>query len=266
MSARYVTARAVAAAREQMTPLDRDVLVTLGRCRVATTEQLRRLVAPDAQQRAWQARMARLTRLRAVARLPRRVGGVVPGSAPWPYVLDVTGWRLLGREAPQRPTTPGVAFLRHALLVTETYAIAATVARSSGSLSVATFAAEPACWRPMNAGGLLKPDARLVLAAPGVEDHYFLEIDTGSESMTAIDRKLLVYRQHWASGREQAETGVFPKVLFVTLANQRTKQLQRQFIRQPTAARALFDVTTFGVLMAYLTADLPEERPPPTCG
>lgn len=263
MSTRYITARQVAATAEQLTNLDRQLLDQLARCRVATTDQLRRLVAPHAHPRAWQGRLARLTKLRVIARLPRRVGGIVPGSAPWSYVLDVAGWRLLGQVAPRRPGTPGVLYLRHTLLATEVYVQAVELAHAQSAVVVADFRGEPACWQRLAGGGWLKPDGRLVLAAPGVEDSYYIEVDTGSESGPAVSRKLDIYRQHWASGVEQARCGVFPRVLFVTLTNERARQLAARFTRQPQAAQALFAVTTLDRLSGYLATDLPTERPPP---
>ena len=47
------------------------------------------------------------------------------------------------------------------------------------------------------------------------EDRYFVEIDCGTESARGSSAKAKTYVRYWQSGREQAETGVFPFVLWV---------------------------------------------------
>lgn len=240
----YVTSRSLASYRSELDDLDRSILVALHRLSVATTEQLRRFLAPSVHPRAWQRRMSRLTRSRAVTRLTRRVGGVLAGSAPWPYVLDVAGMRAIGLPKARRPTTPTQAYLRHALTTTETIVLAGEAVRSMEGSSLRTFATEPRCWQPLARGGHLKPDAEIVIATPDYEDHYWIECDMATQSLTTIAAKLDRYRSHWASGYAQEHRGVFPRVVFVTLTEKRAVQIRRAIQRQPRAARTLFLVTT----------------------
>lgn len=236
----------------QLTKRDRAILDTLGRVRVATSAQLVRLHLPSpvdlAVRRSAQRCLSRLTRAGYVVRLSRRVGGVVPGSAPWTYALGTAGQRLLGVAGPlggrvRRPLLPSPVTLRHALIVTEVYVSAVEVARTRGT-TLGHFLAEPEAWRRLPDGGWLKPDADLSMRGPEFEDHFFIEADTGTEGMTALTRKIATYRAHYLTGIEQAERGVYPRVLFVVLDARREAWLRALLDRQAAEARALCATTT----------------------
>jgi hypothetical protein len=259
MSAPYVTRGVLATVSEQLTVRDRAALVALDMVNAATTHQLRRLVGPQGHERGWQRTLARLTRDRLITRLDRRVGGITPGSAPWIYTLDIAGQRLLGRERPRRPTTSSTTFLRHTLLVTELAVLATELTRTFPLVRIARFTTEPDCWRRLPEGAWLKPDADLVLAAPGMQDHYFLEADLGTESGPALDRKLRRYARHWSLGQEQERRGVYPRVVFVTMTDERADQVAGRVRRVNPDARRLFAVTTLTAFSDFLMADLPKD-------
>jgi Replication-relaxation len=104
--------------------------------------------------------LKRLTELRVLARLDRRVGGFGGGSADYIYTLDVAGQKLA--EMTERPRCPYVWYdptIQHCLAVGEVY-VRLIEAQHSGTLTLLGFKAEPYCWRGFD-GQTLKPDAFL---------------------------------------------------------------------------------------------------------
>jgi len=146
-------------------------------------------------------------------------------------------------------------YLRHTLLITEVYVSAVEVTREHGS-KMEHFATEPDCWRTLNDGTRLHPDAELCLSVElngeEFDDHYFIEADRGTEGPAAVRRKLDLYSRHFQSGREQEATGVYPRVLFVTLDEARRSQLASQLARQREGVREIFAVTHLSGLPALL--------------
>ena len=188
---------------------------------------------------------------------PGRVGGVSPGSSPWAYSLGPVGQRLLGLAGPRggrvrRPWVPGPQFLRHTLLVTEVYVCAVEVGRRH-PLKVSEFVTEPDCWRPLPDGRLLRPDAELHLFGDGYEDRYLIEADRGTEGPKTLSVKLGAYLRYFQSGTEQAATGVFPRVVFVTVDDRRRSDLAAQIARVPEDARRIFAVAPLERLPPLLT-------------
>ena len=219
-----VTAEAVSALRERLSPVDWAVVETLERVDIATAGQLRRLHWPTPNQaRTARRRLSQLVDLRVISRLDRRVGGVRAGSDGFVYRLDVAGRRLLGWSPGRRPHTPGRTFLDHSLATTEIYARTVEASRSD-VIEVVDFQTEPACWRQWGAG-VLKPDAYLVTTTPDFEDHWFIEVDRATESTTTVIRKASVYERYHRTGIEQEHHGVFPRVLWVVPHQRRKKQL-----------------------------------------
>jgi hypothetical protein len=86
-------------------------------------------------------------------------------------------------------------------------------------MELIAFDAEPGCWRnyfgPGGARSILKPDAMAVVGVGDYEDRYFIEADCSTEHCPHITAKAKAYVRYWKSGREQAESGVFPYVLWV---------------------------------------------------
>jgi len=243
-----VTARQLLRLRCDLTDRDWQIIAMLARVRVATSAQLEILYFSGVSRRRAQQRLAVLARRRVLARLPRVIGGVRAGSRGHVYALDAAGQRLadLGqRSRPRRPRPVGTAYLDHALAVAEVY-VRVVLAERSGALRLVRFAGEPGAWRSFygagGAGVTLAPDAYLVTSVDGFEDHWFLELDLGTESAATLARKLAVYRGYWQSGTEQAAREVFPKVLWLVPDESRAGVLAKVISRQPTEARALFAV------------------------
>jgi hypothetical protein len=259
MTRTYVTASRLAELDRTLAGRDWAIIATLARVRVATVGQLERTCFAEVSRRQARQSLASLADRRVVARLPRVVGGVRAGSAGYVYALDVAGLRLArpDQARPQRPWSVGTAFLAHSLAVTEVYVRLVEHGRT-GALRLVEFVAEPGCWRTFFGPGggrlVLKPDAFVVVRLGGYEDRWFIEVDRGTEASTTLARKCEVYRWYWASGTEQARTGVFPRVLWVVPDERRYQSLVEVLGRQPAEAWALFTVATFEQVVERMAA------------
>jgi hypothetical protein len=111
-----------------------------------------------------------------------------------------------------------------------------------------THQTEPACWRPYlgphGALETLKPDFYAVTASGEFEDSWFIEVDRGTESLPTLLGKCRQYQRYWQTGREQAERGVFPAVLWVVPDDARARVLVRGIRQAYGADQELFRVTT----------------------
>jgi hypothetical protein len=152
--------------------------------------------------------------------LDRSVGGRRAGSAGYVYALGPAGQRLIDpdRKRFRLPWTPRPSYLRHALAVSQLYTDLREEERSSG-MELVAFESEPNCWRryfgPTGARSTLKPDALVMVGLDDFEDRYFIEADCGTEPGTRIRAKAKTYVRYWQSGREQADIGIFPYVLWI---------------------------------------------------
>lgn len=241
---------------DDLSDRDRQIIELVGRFGVVSGKQVERLLftaGSDASSNARLARrnLARLAARRVLVRLERRVGGVRAGSAGTVYRLGAVGDRLLrlwrgegGRGRASRE--PGRLFVRHGLAVTETY-VRLRKAERGGALDLLAFDPEPASWRPFaGAGGrhVLKPDAFARLGLGEYEDHYFIEIDCGTEGSGALAAKCRTYLAYFRSGVEQADQGVFPRIVWITTTEQRVSMIVDVCACLPAAAWPLFAVTT----------------------
>jgi hypothetical protein len=247
MSARYVTRSRVRLLAAQLSDREWQVVTMLRRIRVATSLQIEAVAFSDVSRRQARSVLASMVRRRLVARLPRVIGGVRAGSAGFVYVLDVAGLRLgstSGRVA--RPWSVGSSFLSHSLAVTKLFV--ELVRASDEGQQLVDFRGEPACWRTFSGPGggriTLKPDAEVVMRSGGFEDWWFIEVDRGTESRPTLARKLDRYVRYWQSGQQQAQSGVFPKVLWIVPDEARHGVLIDEFARTPVAAWPLFAVAT----------------------
>lgn len=203
--------------------------------------------------------LARLEQHRLIRRLDRPVGGVGGGSASTIWALDVAGDRLLRRGTDRRRRhtfEPSVTFTQHTLAVTEVRVRIEQAARL-GIFDLLSAVTEPANWRtfPGELGATLqlKPDLEVVTADGEYEDHWFLEVDLGTESGTALLRKCHAYDRYRRSGREQAAAGVFPRVLWLMPDERRAALLRRLIEDDRDLEPRLFAVTTTDRLLEALT-------------
>jgi Replication-relaxation len=259
MTARYVTAAVMDKLDRQLTKRDHAVLRSVSELRFVTGSQLTRTHFgnnDDAVANARSARRAllRLTRLGLLERLPRQVGGARAGSAGFIYRLGLAGQRLAIGHSWQpkrrwrRSLVPGTLFLAHALQVAELHTQLAEADRSR-RIELLELSAEPACWRSYGGIGaqgiVLKPDSYLRLGSGEFEFVYFIEVDMGTEGSRAVERQLQRYLDYEASGKEQNESGVFPKVLWLATTPERVGAIRACIERLPGGSCDLFQAELF---------------------
>lgn len=196
--------------------------------------------------------LERLTTAQMLVRLDRQIGGIHGGSAGFVYHVGPLGFRIVHGFATMsgRTREPSIAFLDHTLAIaqlsidvavaTDSLSIVATTngsdaaplkhgERESDHTKVLTLQTEPSCWRrfQLGLGGVevLKPDLYLATASREFEDHWFIEIDRGTESTTAVLKKCQTYLAYQRAGHEQQTRGVFPRVLWIVHNRRRQNQL-----------------------------------------
>ena len=148
---------------------------------------------------------------------------------------------------------PGERFAAHYLAVADTH-LSLVDAERAGQLVLAQVQIEPRCWRPFTGLGgskeVLKPDLAAVTAASRdteYEDHWFIEVDRGTESLPTLIRQCQAYQTYRRTGTQQTETGVFPLVVWIvpddtraaklTTAITSTRDLDQQLYRIVTPER-----------------------------
>ena len=126
-----------------------------------------------------------------------------------------------------------------------------------GLLDLLAFDAEPDCWRTFGDGfggtRTLKPDAFVRIGLGAYEDRYFVEVDLGSESRSVIAGKVRAYLDYFNTGAEQQAHGVFPRVLLLTVSEERRAALVEVCSRLPAEAWRLFTITTLDQAMAVFS-------------
>jgi hypothetical protein len=91
---------------------------------------------------------------------------------------------------------------------------------------------------------VLKPDAYAVVHVGGWEDRFFVEADCSTIPGSRITSKARMYVDHWQSGEEQAQSGIYPYVLWMTVSDRRKTFLIEALARLPAEHWRLFVVTT----------------------
>ena len=200
--------------------------------------------------------LERLTRDRLLIRFDRRVGGIRAGSASYLYGLGPVGQRVIGLDGPRRRfREPGTTFVNHTLAMSQVVVDLAAAARK-GRCDVLTCQSEPRCWRTFGGFGgatVLKPDLFVALGIGDFEHRWFIEVDRSTESLPTILRKCQIYAAYYASGDEQHEHGVFPRVLWIAPNEDRVRRLQHAIEGDQRVATELFVVASDAT---WLTAAL----------
>ena len=246
---------------------ERQILETVERFRLLRADQVRRLCFSEIKSETGSARLCRralanLVEEGLLRRLERRVGGARAGSSGHLYVTTAAGKRLLaywsgtGIASNRGVHEPGSAFASHTLAIADFY-VSLVEANRSGEFELLGFETEPACWRAyttaLGAQATLKPDALVRLARGDYEFVSFAEIDCGTEGRGALLKKAYAFLYYFRTGREQAETGVFPRVVWITPLASRAKFLAALFAGLPAEARQLFAVGGMEEASALLT-------------
>ena len=265
VSARRVGPRALSRLSDGLTQRDRDILESVRRFRLLGARQIERLhftghATPLTAARATRRVLARLARDRLLVRLDRRVGGVRAGSAGHVYGIGPIGHRLLEGDSRRRWREPSAGFVDHTLAIAQ-LVVDARIAETAGTLELVDHQTEPDCWRSFQRGlggvETLKPDLYMVTATSQSELLWFIEVDLGTESGSAIGRKCRTYHDYWTTGTEQHHTGVFPKVLWITPSERRREFLERTIAGLRTVERELFVVTTTDKAVEVLSGGKP---------
>jgi hypothetical protein len=101
----------------------------------------------------------------------------------------------------------------------------------------------------------LRPDSYVRLGLGPYEDSYFIEVDRGTEGSRAIFGQLERYAAYYHSGHEQAEHGVFPKVLWLTTGDERAAVIAASIGGLPRSLQGLFVVAPFADAPELLLSD-----------
>jgi hypothetical protein len=251
----------------ELSARDKAILRDLARVRLLTGHQLERLhfadlVTANARGSTRRRVLGRLASNGLVTALPRRVGGVRAGSAGLVYVLDSRAHRSRGlwdeEAAPsggrvRRPWAIGWPFVAHSLDVAELYVRLRERERGAHE-RLHRFDAEPASWYP-TAHGTLKPDAYAVFDDGPWEQHRWIEVDRGTESMPTLRRKLTAYAELAARG-DAGPLEVLPAVL-VTVPDERRRSAVLAVVA------ALVTPSDFISVQRFDTALMQAGRPPP---
>lgn len=224
MSRTRVGQRMLTSLIHELSPRDISVVRTAADFRLVSAGQLQRLHfqpsqggSPLTAARTSRRVLQRLTELHFLTRLERRVGGVRAGSASFIYALGPLGDRLVDPSRRHRMREPSPSFVDHVLAISELY-VRLMEAQRRNEFEVLEVEPEPHCWRRFAAshGGFtdLKPDLFVSVARGDLEHRWFVEVDLASEHAPTIQRKAHVYLKYLGSGREQADHGVFPRVVW----------------------------------------------------
>lgn len=266
MSQERIGARQLAELNRDLTDRDRAVLTSVAVHRFLTTTQIARLhfhdhQTPSAGMRACTRVLGRLRHHRLLDRLDRRIGGVGHGSASFVWHLDVAGQRLhqrtTGHRARQRLGTPSAEFLEHTLAIAEIH-LSLIEADRAGRIELVDVQLEPDCWRtytrPHGDTATLRPDLAVVTGSGEWEDHWYLEVDRGTEPLTRLVAKCAQYAAYRATGAEDARLGVFPAVVWILPTPAREAAFHRVLAGYPELDADLFHTTTPDRLVDLIAA------------
>lgn len=265
-----------AALLDELSARDLAILESIQRFRLLSTTHIRRLhfaeghATVSASTRATGRVMARLEAHGLIARLGQRIGGERGGSSGLSWQLGSAGDRLLraltGRKQRRRYVEPSTLFARHTLATAEC-ALRLIEAARAGQFELLRLEPEPTCWRSFMTGAgvvaWLKPDLYVVTATADFEDHTFIEIDLGTEHPPVAVRKARIYQQYRATGRHEAEHGVFPTVAWVVPDTARMAGLRAALRTQRDIDPSLFQVVTAARLMEVVAPGEARDPGPP---
>jgi Replication-relaxation len=250
---RRLGSRSLRTVLESLSDRDVAVLRSVAAHRFISTRQLERLhfadhATPDSGARASRRVLNRLHVLHLLVHLERRVGGVRAGSAGYVWHLASAGQRVIAMHDgtdPGRQREPSERLLKHSLAVAETHVVLVEAARS-GRFELIDVQLEPASWRRFHGLGgevrLIRPDLSAVTAVDDYEDHWFIEVDLGSEHPPTVVRKCGLYLDYQASGTEQRRLGIFPRVVWIVRDQARGARIRHRFDKAKLSPE-LFRVT-----------------------
>lgn len=251
--------------RDGLSGRDLSIVGQVSDLRLMTALQIRAIHFPLAEHenaaaaaRACRRSLERLHREQLLVRLDRRIGGARAGSASFIYALGPAGHRILALTSPRpRFREPSAVFGDHTL-ATAQLVVDLTLAARAGLAELLVCQPEPRCWRPFSAAAqptLLRPDLFVSLGVGDLEHRWFCEVDRGTEHLPALIRKCRVYEQYYATGKEQAEHGVFGRVCWIVPTTTRAERLRAAIDHDRRLTNDLFTITTTDRAVAVLRGD-----------
>lgn len=219
---------------------DKNILRSIQAHRYLTTLQIQRLHFIDASSqssalRATSRSTEKLKELQLIDSLPRRIGGVYPGSGSSVWHLDPAGEHFLRlidntkARAHKKSFSPSAYFLAHTLAVSECFVRLTEMGRNIG-IKLIEAQSEPYCWRPFSCAGkikALKPDLFAITQCDQYEDRWFFEIDLATVSPIKVIEKCHRYHQYFRSGLDQKQYGVFPLVVWIVPNTARKNSIEQ---------------------------------------
>jgi hypothetical protein len=251
-----------------LTPRDQLILDSVAAHKFLTTKQIYALhfhthASYVSGIRACTRVLNRLRDHRLLYRLERPVGGHRGGSNSFVWGLDAAGDRLikstLGPDhvTRSRAFEPTTLFLAHTLAIAEVRITLEELARA-GRIELLSVTTEPANWRSFTSASgtaqILKPDLHAVTASDQFEDHWFIELDRGTESLPTLLHKCHLYQGYHDAGLEQTRNGVFPSVLWLMPPGTRSARLTTAIAADGKLDSRLFRVRTVDGLPETIAA------------
>ena len=253
---------------------DTQILYFLSQARYATTNQLARLFFTSSVRAETAIRRANfalqsLKKAGLVSHLKRRVGGARRGSASYVWQVTFKGLKFLKNQDEtvvlryKNKYEPTQHHVEHTLAITEIFIETLESVLNSEKLSLETFSFEPNSWRSYQKlsgiGRTLKPDAYLELVSQEYEDHYFLEIDRNTESLSRIVNTCKKYIEYYRSGIEQRQKEVFPFVLWIVPNDKRKLAISKAIQKELYNFWELFTVITLEEYPDYIKGGINNE-------
>jgi hypothetical protein len=200
--------------------------------------------------------LRRLAEVGVLDHLERRIGGIRAGSAGFIWTVGPFGARIHGNgtaAARWRRYEPSLRLLQHYLAIADVHVNIVAATRHE-PIELLSLELEPTSWRHfLGLGGqrrLLRPDLMALTSTGPYEDHWFLEVDLGTEHPPTVVEKCRLYLDYGNSGQEQQKLGVFPRVVWIVLDEDRQRRLQTVF------QRAQLDDQLFRVVTAENLLDV----------
>jgi len=259
MNANRTGRRQLTRLADELSERDTAIIAMVGELRLMTARHIERAHFPTTTHTPLSATrtarrvLARLTDTDLLRRLKRRIGGVYAGSAGYVYRLGPTGQRLLYPDRHRLVAEPSVAFLKHTVAVSEVV-VGLIEAERAGQLELVAWAGEPRCWQRF-AGRhgvyeILKPDLRLITARDDFEQHFFVEVDLGTEHRGAVFRKCRQYQDHYRLG--DMASAVHPRVAWLAPTEERANWIAKLILQQPSLTAELFAVRSMDAALDLL--------------
>lgn len=254
MTGRRINAESLERLRDRVSPRDLAVIDQVRDLKLMSGAQIQTVhfsiddhATKDSASRACRRVLRRLTNERILVRLERRIGGIRGGSVGFVYAVAPLGHRLLDRDgARRRFREPSATFVHHTLAITQLVVDLIELQRAK-RLEILRLEPEPRCWRTYTSPSgvqTLRPDLFVSLGVGEYEHHWFIEMDLGTETIARRLVKCKQYDAYYRTGREQADHGLFPKVLWIVPRGSLAAELQRAVRSARGLDSDLFEVTT----------------------